>query len=75
MLVVIHNNLMRIWNEGNIKSTACTMIKSAMMVLTLSVLADVRMVPERDYFWHLKRCKNDVLYLLDIIISDEADLP
>lgn len=73
--MVTQINLIRIWNEGNIKSTACTVIKSAMVVSTLSVLGDVRMVPERDYFWHLKHCKNDVLHLLDIIISDNADLP
>lgn len=51
------------------------MIKSAMVVLTLSFLADVRNgAKKRFFFWHLKYYKNDGLHLLDIIISDDADL-
>lgn len=75
LLVVIHNNVIRIWNEGNIKNTASIMIKSTMVVLTLPFLADVTIVPKRDYFWHLKYEIDDALHLLDIIISDDACLP
>lgn len=73
--MVIHNNLIRIWNEGNIKNTMCTIIKSVMLVLTLPFLADIRIGAEKRLFWHLKYYKNDELHLLDIIIYDDAYFP
>ena len=54
LLVVIHNNVIRISNEGNIKNTAFTIIKSAMVVLTLPFLADVKIGAKKRLFLKLE---------------------
>lgn len=46
--------------------------KSAVVILTLLFLADVRVGAKKRLFWLLKYYKNDVSHLLDIIISDDA---
>ena len=73
LLVVIHSSSVGTWNEGDVRSAVCTATESAVVVSTLSFLADFRNGANEIILdtWH---CKNDGSYLLDTIISDDADL-